>query len=720
MRHWLLIPPGVLIAACGGSGGDIESFDEPGDANFGWVEIREPIIGNGTFTTITSSIEIAGKAFVSPVDTDCVAVKPVQLALSWRNDSTGQAGQGDIFSFCQNTFLGVQWVTNWTIRQGAIDLQFGDNVIEITAADHAGNSGTATMTVVREEDRVAPVIVRTSPARDAIDVPADQAITATFSEAMLRSSLTEERFVVTGPDGLEVPGFQSYDNSHFQWRFHPQFDLRYSAPYTVTISGLVEDQFGGNTMGRDVSWHFTTGANLDVTPPEVTHVTPDPGSTCVARDANLLATFNEPLDSSTVNAGTFALAETGGAVVDATVTHESRTAVLDPLLPLVPGTAYEATLTTGIADLAGNARATAYSWSFTTESTAAAGSWSQTRLADAPFERRYHSAAWNGSEVIVWGGYGWLQSIGAFVETDTGARYDPVTDTWHPMSTEGVPAKSEHTALMAGNEMFVWGGNSNTGFRYDPGTDTWTAMGTIDAPSPRRLNAAAWTGTEMIIWGGESTNGSTLNTGARYDPMTDTWTPMSTVNAPSPRRDMAYVWTGTEFIVWGGIEALSGGPILTDGARYDPATDTWTPMADGDARGDTGPVTAWTGNEVIVWNGGLPSYIDDNGFPVKTATLRLYDPVTDSWRATSNLCEPYLGAGELQAHWTGSRLFVWSDADNGGYFYDPASDSWSAIDSLGGPAARRGSASVWAGDRFVLWGGDSVSGLQDTGFVYRE
>ena len=178
MKHWLLILPGALIAACGGSGDDEDSFEDPRDGNIGWVEIREPIIGSGTYTTIASSIKIAGKAFVSPADTECIAVTPVQLALAWRNDSTGQRGQGGIVSFCQNTFLGVQWVTNWTIREGEIDLQFGDNVIAITAADNAGNSGTATITVVREKDRVAPVIVRTSPARDAIDVPASQAITS--------------------------------------------------------------------------------------------------------------------------------------------------------------------------------------------------------------------------------------------------------------------------------------------------------------------------------------------------------------------------------------------------------------------------------------------------------------------------------------------------------------------------------------------------------------
>mgnify|MGYP000408645177 CR=1 FL=1 len=97
-----------------------------------------------------------------------------------------------------------------------------------------------------------------------------------------------------------------------------------------------------------------------------------------------------------------------------------------------------------------------------------------------------------------------------------------------------------------------------------------------------------------------------------------------------------------------------------------------------------------------------------------------YDPATDSWRATSNLCEPYLGAGHFHAHWTGTRLFAWSNADAGGYFYDPATDSWQAIESLGGPPPRSDAASVWTGDRFILWGGQETSGLQDTGFVFRE
>ncbi len=40
------------------------------------------------------------------------------------------------------------------------------------------------------------------------------------------------------------------------------------------------------------------------------------------------------------------------------------------------------------------------------------------------------------------------------------------------------------------------------------------------------------------------------------------------------------VWTGTEMIVWGGNDWLFLGD-LGDGARYNPATDSWTPIDPG-------------------------------------------------------------------------------------------------------------------------------------------
>src|SRR4029077_17493649 len=69
----------------------------------------------------------------------------------------------------------------------------------------------------------------------------------------------------------------------------------------------------------------------------------------------------------------------------------------------------------------------------------------------------------------------------------------------------------------------------------------------------RTEHTAVWTGTEMIIWGGHF-NGTALDTGARYNPVTDSLTPLSTVNAPSARVGHTAIWTGTKMIVWGGSD----------------------------------------------------------------------------------------------------------------------------------------------------------------------
>ena len=59
------------------------------------------------------------------------------------------------------------------------------------------------------------------------------------------------------------------------------------------------------------------------------------------------------------------------------------------------------------------------------------------------------------------------------------------------------------------------------------------------------------TGKEMIVWGGEGKS-SLHNTGGRYNPVTDTWTPVDANGAPSARNAARAVWTGTEAVVWGG------------------------------------------------------------------------------------------------------------------------------------------------------------------------
>ena len=136
---------------------------------------------------------------------------------------------------------------------------------------------------------------------------------------------------------------------------------------------------------------------------------------------------------------------------------------------------------------------------------------------------------------------------------------DPCTDdTWTPTSVINAPsARQYRTAAWTGSEMIVWAGEDssgdvvNTGGRYDPSTDSWTATSTTNAPPARQVHTAVWTGSEMIIWGG---NGSQMffNSGSRYNPATNNWVATSTIDAPSARDAHTAVWTGSEMIVWGG------------------------------------------------------------------------------------------------------------------------------------------------------------------------
>jgi len=132
--------------------------------------------------------------------------------------------------------------------------------------------------------------------------------------------------------------------------------------------------------------------------------------------------------------------------------------------------------------------------------------------------------------------------------------YDPVSDTWFgATSTVKMPSlRLAFTAVWTGTEMIAWGGYNptgtpvalNSGARYNPTTDTWTTMSTVGAPSARTAHRSVWTGTQMIVWGGDGLEFTYTSSGGIYDPATDTWVvSTATVGAPSPRGSLAAVWT---------------------------------------------------------------------------------------------------------------------------------------------------------------------------------
>ncbi len=205
-----------------------------------------------------------------------------------------------------------------------------------------------------------------------------------------------------------------------------------------------------------------------------------------------------------------------------------------------------------------------------------------------PESRGGHAAVWTGSEMIVWGGGSMFVPSGDTPWLlNTGGTYDPVTDAWAAITTEGAPSpRQAHTGVWTGSQLIVWGGLTwplplggsvpvNDGFAYDPVSDSWTPL----SPSPldpRHLHTAIWTGSEMIVWGGRSSLGANQADGARYVPATDTWVAISGSGAPEARAEHTAIWTGSQMVIWGG---MGPGTSPTSGGRYDPLADIWAPTS---------------------------------------------------------------------------------------------------------------------------------------------
>ncbi len=122
----------------------------------------------------------------------------------------------------------------------------------------------------------------------------------------------------------------------------------------------------------------------------------------------------------------------------------------------------------------------------------------------------------------------------------TGGRYDPATDTWTPTSLVNAPEeRARFASVWTGEEMIVWGGchehecriNTHTGGRYNPSTDSWTATSTAGVIEAREFHTMVWTGNEIIVWGGQTAENGYTHIGGRYT------VPSSGNNAPQANAD---------------------------------------------------------------------------------------------------------------------------------------------------------------------------------------
>lgn len=175
-------------------------------------------------------------------------------------------------------------------------------------------------------------------------------------------------------------------------------------------------------------------------------------------------------------------------------------------------------------------------------------------------------------------------------------------------------------------------------------------------------------------------------------------------------------------MIWGGSgdqvtekDGSAHSELLTDGAAYNPATNSWRKLPKSPLAGRYGQASFWTGSEMLVVD-GLTFSSDGSGQSPKVSQAGAFDPATGKWRTFS------WEIGNRQGHsvtLTGTNLIVWGGqirtSDDPAANYVNVADGF-VIDPEDGTSqplpkapleARSGHAAAWLGQQLIIWGGYS-------------
>jgi hypothetical protein len=171
--------------------------------------------------------------------------------------------------------------------------------------------------------------------------------------------------IVLKQGNVVVPGTVTY--SGVTATFTPSAALALNTVYSGSITTGVKD-VAGNSLAAEYTSSFTTAGILDNISPAIVSVTPLNNSTSVAISSAVTATFSETMNPTTISSASFTLKQ-GSTSIAGTVSYAGNTATFTPSSALAGSTVYTVTVTTGVKDVAGNAMASDYTWSFTTVAT---------------------------------------------------------------------------------------------------------------------------------------------------------------------------------------------------------------------------------------------------------------------------------------------------------------------------------------------------------------
>jgi Ice-binding-like/Bacterial Ig-like domain len=188
-------------------------------------------------------------------------------------------------------------------------------------------------------------------------VGTNRQVAVVFSKPMDPASINSSSFVVSG-----VSGTVTYDATNKIAAFKSLADFATNTLYNASITVAARD-ISGTPLAAPFDFSFTTRTTTDTSPPEIVVINVAAGATCVPVAQKIMVTFDEQMDSLTINPSTFFIEGVAG-----TVTYDvvSEVATFTPSASLAANTAFTFTVTTGAKDMGGVPIATPFHLTFTT------------------------------------------------------------------------------------------------------------------------------------------------------------------------------------------------------------------------------------------------------------------------------------------------------------------------------------------------------------------
>jgi hypothetical protein len=122
---------------------------------------------------------------------------------------------------------------------------------------------------------------------------------------------------------------------------------------------------------------------------------------------------------------------------------------------------------------------------------------------NAPSARSNHTCVWTTLYgMVVWGG-----NINNVSLLNSGARYNPNTNSWISMGVGGLPAGNvqHYRPVWANNKILYWGYVELHSWSVpSQPVGVWTKLSNLNPPQTVTGYTAVWVGDKMIIWDGSN------------------------------------------------------------------------------------------------------------------------------------------------------------------------------------------------------------------------